>query len=388
MAEQSSVQGSVTLRKLRTGATATISLSSTKQLFQLYTESAGAVSYAPDWSVSGNEPVVTVNAVTSGGSLTITNVVWRINNTLASTITGITSSSSGGVWSLTIKTNLAQSSILNFNSGTLSAEITFTDDSGATQTVTKTEVIRVQKAVQGGYNVMINCSKAYVDNTTSTSNPTTLSAVIYDGVTQITNPAASNITFYWLKSTTAAIEASTPTGETYDITNPDEINGSQLYICRALDGSNNELDAEGIMIIDNSDPYFISASVQQKKGGSVSGPAQDNVTSVNVASDNDTTEVTFSVMNNNGTSYGSPVYLWTLEKMHADTMALIGKVDGASYTTDTATVDTSYNTKTFSNTQSATISVLDADYVSNSGGANHDTEVIVTATAQLTAPAS
>lgn len=373
MANNSSVQGSVTLRKLRTGATATITLSSTMQLFQLYTINASnQIVCVPDWSGSNSHPVVTVNAVSSQGTVTIIDVDWEINGTPATSISGITESVSSGVYSLSINTNLV--SQLNRNSGTLTARITFKDESGHESTVEKSETIRVQQAVSDGYTVMINANRTWVDG----SNNATLTAVCYQGTSQVT----TGITFKWF-DTTDTSAANIGTGATLTV-NPSMVNGSQLFVCRAYDGNNQEVDAEGVNIVDNSDTYVICATAQQYKGATAMGSSQANVTSVNVASDNTKTTITYKVTNQSGVAYSGTPSSWVIKKYHADTMKLIGEVAGAGYTNDTTTEST-YNKVSVSNQASASIDVLDADYVSVGNGtvAAHDTEVIATAQATL-----
>lgn len=370
MATNTSVQGSVTLRKLRSGATATVSLSSTKQLFQLYSIGANNnVICAPNWSTAANAPVVSVNIVSSQGNLTVWSVVWEINGVLATSIdSGITLQGN----SLKINANLVEA--LNYTSGTLTATIMFKDDSGNLQTVIKSETIRVQQAVESGYNLMINANRTWVDS----SNNARLDVVAYLG----TQEATSNLTYKWFKST--ASDAASISTDTYLNVTPDMIDGSQLFICRGY-SDDGEVDAESVNIVDNSDTFVLQATATQYKGGSVSGDGQENVTSVNVGSDNEKTVVTYKVMTRSGGSYSGVPKSWSVSKMHADTMKLIKQVSGQDYTQDTETVDYNYNTQTANNVATVSINVLDADYVSVGNGtvAKHDTEVIVTATATL-----
>lgn len=380
MSDFSSVQGSVTLRKMRTGATASISLSTSKQLFQLYKETDGEAVFTPDWTVTANQPKITVNASSSGGSeIYIDTVLWKINN---QSVTSLLSSGEYEIradseFSLKIKANLARQDLLNFNSGTLTAEVTFHDGAENHYSVTKSETIRVQQMAEDGYYVFIDASRGYVDKDDVQPNVTLTAYCIQNG-----NPVSDGITFKWYNSTSTASNLGTQNTLTVK---PDMVNGSQLFICRAYNGNDIEVDAEGVTIIDRSDPCYIRADAQQYKGGSSAGiTAQNNVTGVDVGEQNEKTRVTFSVVNPDGSAYGN-AKAWTAQKLHAASLKLIGEVSGASYTTDTDTVDPNYNTQTATNSSSIDIDVLDADFI-RMDSTLHKTvsdEVIVTATATI-----
>lgn len=394
--DQKAVQGSVTLRKMKSGATASISLSSDRQLFQLYMKNtAGGYDFAPAWSQSANAPTIKVNAATSSGSqIIITDVQWKINGQLVSTF--LTSNeyeiTAGPDFTLKIKANIAGQNRLNFNSGTLLAEITFKDGiDGTPQRVDKTEIIRVQEASESGYTVFLHTNnKDYVDAdaTTPVDRNTTIYAECLYGLADATD----DVTFYWLKSVGEAVTPSTtPSGKIYNVT-PDDVDGTQLFVCRAFAGGS-EVDAEAILIRDIGDPLQIRASAQQKNGSTYSGNVQNNVSTVDVAESNDSTEITFEVVKKDGTAPGVTPTAWKVQKSHAGTDGLIKRVYDSNsvqqdYTMDAASEsdDSPYHTITTGSAASAAITVYDVDFYTSGSSASGNVvkdEVIVTATATL-----
>lgn len=342
------VQGSILLRKLRTGQTAQVSISTTKQLFQLYSTTESGTTCVPDFG--DNNVKCSVNVVGTG--VEVVSVEWRINGTAATAISGCSVSSNV----LTIATNLA--ALLGYTSGTLTANVTLRDTASQTETVvTKTEPIRIQQATSSGYIVMIDATQTWVDG----SHNATLTATVYNNGSEQTI-GQGGLTVKWFAGN--ATTTNKGTSKTLTVT-PDDVNGAQLFVCRAYSGGD-EVDAEGVTVIDNSDEYHIACDATQYTSSTdTTGSTQGNVTSVNVDDGTYSTKAAFKVLDTNGNEVTATG--WKCRKMHADTMKYIS----GSSASATSTADTDTDNATDGNT----ITVYDGDYTSSAGG-NHLTEVI------------
>lgn len=341
------LQGSILLRKLKTGQTAQVSISTTRQLFQLYTKTEDETTCVPDWSENNVE--CSVNVVGTG--VAVSTVTWYINDTPCTSMSQCTVSSNV----LTIKDNLVET--LNYISGTLKAVVSLKDASGNDVSVTKTEPIRIQQATTNGYIVMIDANRTWVDG----SNNATLTASVYNNMSLQTIGGDLAVKWFAGNASTKSV------GETSTLeVSPSMVNGSQLFVCRAY-AKDTEVDAEGVTIIDNSDEYHISSDVTMYTSSSdASGSTQENATSVNVGEEYTLAKVAFKVLDKSGNTITASD--WKCRKYHADTMKIIsGSSSSATYTSDT---------DTDSYTEENTIIVYDCDYISSSGSGNHQTEVI------------
>lgn len=356
------VSGSVLLRKLKTGQTAQVRIATTKQLFQLYTYNAATKAYNfgdTDWTKAANAPKCSIEV--TGEGLAVSDVVWYIGSQVASNLSGC--AVSGGV--LTIGRNVAAD--FGYSSGTLKAKFTVTDASGNAYDMEKTEEIRVQQASDSGWNVMISANPASLNDSV---RELTLTATVFQGVSAntIAGTKTSGVYVEWFKGNAATTASGS--GATFTV-NGDNVDGAQLFIAKAyVDGT--WVDSEGYSVVDSADPYYITADATQYTSASdTSGTTQKCVTSVNVDATNVKTVVTFRVVRKSDNSNVSASN-WKTYKYHADTMNYItGSSSSASYTGDSTTVQTA--------STSDSVSVYDGDYISNSGGANHQTEVIVEA---------
>lgn len=375
---QSFLQGSVTLRKLRTGQTAQIVLSCTKQLFQLYMEENGKITVAPDWEdTPANRPKCSVKVNSSNSKLTITDVTWKINGTTVDSSIGTTDSSD---FSLTIIKNLVEK--LNKVSGTLTAVVSFVDANGNQQTVEKSEPIRIQRAVDSTYYVMVNASTTTVDAGTSA----VLTAQAFHGIKEYTIDGSS-LKIKWFKGVTSTTELSSnignsATGKGDQLTvGADDVAGSTLFVARLYNNSNEELDAEGVRITDASDTYRIMATATPYISNVAQTP-QKNFTKYDASEEMGKVLVTFAVVDSEGTAYTGTVSSWEVQKFHSSSLKLIGGSSASNadgYTTDTDEEDPSSDGGSGNTSSSNQIMIYDCDY--NLNGAID--EVIVTATASL-----
>lgn len=358
------VSGSVLLRKLKTGQTAQVRISTTKQLFQLYTYNEATKTYSfgdTDWSKSANAPQCSVEVTGSG--LTVSSVLWYINDTLATSLTGCSVSGN----TLTIQRNVAAD--LGYTSGTLKATFKVTDATGNTYDVEKTEEIRVQQATDSGFVVMISANPTSLNDSVRSL---VLTATVYQGTSEqtINGTKTSGLYVEWFKGNTTSTGTS---GATYTV-GGDDVNGAQLFVAKAYVGGT-WVDSEGYTVTDGADPYYIVANVTQyATASSTSGTTQQCATSVNVEATNAVSTVTFKAMRKSDNTEVSATN-WKCRKYHADTMKYIsGSSSSASYTSDTTTDNA---------VSASSVSVYDGDYISNSGGSNHTVEVIVEAECEI-----
>lgn len=372
MADNKNVQGSVTLRKLRTGQTAQVVINVTKQLFQLYEVNAnGKMTVAPDWTQASNQPVCTVKV--TGDRVTVESVAWEVN--------GVSADKYGSVsdGALTITQNLVEP--LGRTNGTLTARIKLKDSAGQEYEIEKSEAIRIQQSVENGYFVRIDASTNVVDESTKA----VLTCSLYLGTTK-QDIDGTNLKVKWYKgnTSTTAITGSAVTnsdsthkGDTLTVT-ADDVSGMQLFVARAYNANNEELDAESVNVTDASDQYRLAADITPKNGG-VAQTTQKNATRADIDEDCDSCTVAFRVVNSDGTAYAGTSKNWKTQKFHAETAKLIG----GSSSTATSTTDT--DTEETANTVATnTISVYDGDYILKDGNENERmTEVIVTATCDL-----
>ena len=358
-----SAQGTVTLRKLRNGATSAVALNVDKQLLQLVAinDATGNATVAPDWSQSANQPTITPTLI-GGSGMSLSDVRWYYNGDIY--IGNIESGSSNANFrinsndgSLTIINNLGSKDNLSTDTVTMKAEII--DSTGLTSgNVEKTIDIPIQRVSTSGYTVLIDSTGTVLGTTASGSvnNSTTLTAKVLQGTADVTD----SVTVKFYKGNT---DTAVSTGKTLTVTR-DDVDGAQLYIARAFVGSV-EVDAEGITIIDSADEYQIIMSC------AAGTDSQNNVTNYNVPASATQTVVTATVQKNGITVTATS---WVTSKFHADTQKLIAEVaEQTDYTTD-STVQDSYNTASTNS-----ITVYDKDYVSSSSGPQKRSEVIVLA---------
>ena len=357
-----SAQGTVTLRKLRNGATSAVALNVDKQLLQLVAinDATGNATVAPDWSQSANQPTITPTLI-GGSGMSLSDVRWYYNgdiyigNVASGSINANFRINANG--SLTIINNLGSKDNLSTDTVTMKAEIV--DTTGLTSgNVEKTIDIPIQRASTSGYTVLIDSTGTVLGTTASGSvnNSTTLTAKVLQGTADVTD----SVTVKFYKGNT---DTPVSTGKTLTVTR-DDVDGAQLYIARAFVGSV-EVDAEGITILDSADEYQIVINC-------VAGTdSQKNVTNYNVPASATQTVVT-AIVQKNGTTVTATS--WVTSKFHTDTQKLIAEVDGQTdYTTDSAVQD-SYNT-----TSTNSIIVYDKDYESVSSGSHKRSEVTVLA---------
>lgn len=357
-----SAQGTVTLRKLRNGATSAVALNVDKQLLQLVAinDATGNATVAPDWSQSANQPTITPTLI-GGSGMSLSDVRWYYNGDI-----DIGNIASGSIYanfrinangSLTIINNLGSKDNLSTDTVTMKAEIV--DTNGLTSgNVEKTIDIPIQRASTSGYTVLIDSTGTVLGTTASGSvnNSTVLTAKVLQGTADVTD----SVTVKFYKGNT---DTPVSTGKTLTVTR-DDVDGAQLYIARAFVGSV-EVDAEGITILDSADEYQIVISC------AAGTDSQNNVTNYNVPASATQTVVT-AIVQKNGTTVTATS--WITSKFHADTQKLIAEVaEQTDYTTD-STVQDSYNT-----TSTNSITVYDKDYVSSSSGSHKRSEVTVLA---------
>lgn len=382
MATTTSVQGSVTLRKLRSGSTVGVSIWTSQQLFQTYV--AGDYdTIAPDWS---KEPYLTCKVIVNGAPYEGT-VEWQINGTPVTSMEKINVVVDNGT--LTIKSNLARA--LDYKNGTLKAVFKLDQTS-----MTKTTDITIMQVTDSQFNVLLSADNGGVVDKTKDC---LITARVLKGAKEITEANAelkpSQLYYkWWSADNDKAVSDQSGKGKTTCKVTSGMVDGMELYFCSISQTDGGEvLDTSAIAITDNSDPYRLSASVSESTEKKV-----DNQTLYDVPESASSVKVEFKLINSDGTDVsatekGKYTIEWESVKYHSDTMNYI-EGSSATQTLPASNPKTTGGSTTkvegsYSNLENGVIYVHDCDYVSTEKpeGVNaspHNTNVIVQADCKLT----
>lgn len=259
MSTQFSAQGSIIIKRLRTGDSIFISLTSDKALYQGIDTTTGTVS--PDWSVAANQPTITPNITTARNAtvnIVAGTIVWKYIGTALSfdasgncTTTGYESkfqlNTSTGA--LKIIGNLA--SLTNDGDDSLEFNCTVRVN-GVEYNVTRDINVRIQKISASSYVGLINTTAGTILNSTLTQ--TKLQMQLQYGTTFV---QTFYVKIYKDSEYLTTVTASNGVAE-YTV-NSSIVDGSQLFIAEFLINSTdtNAAARSGITIMDNADDYTI-----------------------------------------------------------------------------------------------------------------------------------
>jgi hypothetical protein len=263
MSTQFSAQGSIIIKRLRTGDSIFISLTSDKALYQGIDTTTGTVS--PDWSVAANQPTITPNITTARNAtvnIVAGTIVWKYIGTALSfdasgncTTTGYESkfqlNTSTGA--LKIIGNLA--SLTNDGDDSLEFNCTVRVN-GVEYNVTRDINVRIQKISASSYVGLINTTAGTILSSSQTS--TKLQMNLQYGTTFV---QTFYVKLYKDNQLLQTITASNGVAE-YTV-NSSIVDGSQLFIAEFLINSTdtNVAARSGITIMDNADQYTIHCFV-------------------------------------------------------------------------------------------------------------------------------
>lgn len=332
-----SVQGGVTFYKLRNGSSAAASLSVDNQLTQIVAvDASGAATVAPDWTVAANQPTITAAV----GGYSLTDINWYYNGDLITSANASFDISIPG--KLKIIKNLASAS--NLASDIITFKAQMVDNSGSyAGDVEKSIEVLILKASNNGYTTVINPSASVLSEATPNA---TLTAKVFQGTTDVTDQC----TYKWFKGT-GTTEWKTGKSITIDRSNVD---GYQLFVCRAYGSTGNELDTEGITIHDVADDYDVYMTVV------ANGNTTDNVQE-RYGVDEKAASATATPHLVIGTARTEKTGLtWKLQKLHSETMKLIAEISGSTTQTSDTDTEDAYNT-----INGTSITIYDKDYISN-----------------------
>ena len=263
MSTQFSAQGSIIVKRLRTGDSLFVSLTSDIALYQGIDTVSGTIS--PDWTVAANQPTITPNIRTARNAtvnIVAGTIVWKYVGTALSfdssgncTTTGYESKFhlNTDTGALKIIGNLA--SVQNDGDDSLEFNCTVRVN-GVEYNVTRDINVRIQKISASSYVGLINTTAGTILSSSQTS--TKLQMKLQYGTTFV---QTFYVKLYKDNQLLQTITASNGVAE-YTV-NSSIVDGSQLFIAEFLINSTdtNVAARSGITIMDNADQYTIHCFV-------------------------------------------------------------------------------------------------------------------------------
>ena len=262
MATSNSAQGSITVKRLRTGGSLFITLQlNDKPLFQNVSPDNGAV--APDWKTAGNQPVITPVVTSSlGNSVTLGTHAWYYEGNIlvftGSSSSGFTTDSSGKfamnptTGALKIIDNLASAA----NTASDILKYTGVANVGGVEYPIEKEIeVIIQNMGANAHTGYVMASNTQLNSEASES---TLTTRLFSGSGDVFN--------YYVRWYKDGEEWAANAGKkTITVTSAD-VNGSQLFIAEFFgiaSGSpkGNVLARHGINIVDTKDIYRILLTI-------------------------------------------------------------------------------------------------------------------------------
>ena len=260
MATHFSAQGSVIVKRLRTGDSIFISLTSDKALYQGIDPVSGAIS--PAWNVAANQPTITPNITTARNatvSIIAGSIVWKYVGTALSFDASGNCTTSGyeskfklntSTGALTITDNLA--SLVNDGDDSLEFTCGVRVNGVEYPNITRDISVHIQKVSASSYVGLINTTAGTILSSSLTS--TKLQMKLQYGTTFVQNFV---VNLYKDDQLVTTINGTNGTAE-YTVTSA-MVDGSQLFIAEfKVNASDANVAARaGITIMDNADDYTI-----------------------------------------------------------------------------------------------------------------------------------
>ncbi len=259
MAENYSAQNSITIKRLRSNDSLTLTFENNGvPLFQAVDETSGAVS--PDWSVAANQPVRTPKATSARGlSVSLSQYRWSYNG-VSLNFNGAESggwkNDSTGKFSLNSSTgaikiigNLASSTNMAGDTLTFSCVAT---TAGVEYNLTGELPIVIQNMGASSYYLAI---LANTEQLTSNVTSSTLTTKLYAGANAITDYYVK-----WYKDTVAWTDKN---GQKNITVTRGDVDGTQLFIAEIYQSSSasQPIARAGVRIIDTADEFQINCYI-------------------------------------------------------------------------------------------------------------------------------
>lgn len=311
-------QGSIVLRKIRTGNTLSITLSANAMLVQFANKIGDEVIITPNWGVAANQPIITPIVAVSGGAIVrLSDHAWYYNGTLIADSDDRFDMMING--SIKIIKNLASASNL------------FTD---TLMYRGMANVANVMTSIEKSIDIeirQVGVTESYGEIFSRQGNTLSaeLSQLTLDTMLMQGDGMVSNYIAKWYK------DSDYLTGKDGKslVVNRSDVNGTQLYIAAFYIGEK-EVDRGSFVAIDNTDEIDIVLS-----------PSHGTTVPDHVSESTVTASVRV-----NGVVSNPPGATWATQKRHSDDLSLISEVE------------------------SNVITVHDDDYINN----GKDCEVVVT----------
>jgi len=269
-----SAQGSITVKRLRSGDTITLSFSQNKiPLYQSVDTDTGSVS--PDWSVAANQPTVTPSLTSArGNSVSLVRFTWKWNGTNVEEYPALFSVDST-TGALTITGNLASTEnyandVLTFTCTARCAGVEYTFERAIDVVITKKGASSYEGFVTADYT------------TISTEHETaTATLSLFLGETQLSEyfvkwyKGSIDTPFVPVGSSTQATNTVTSSGGDTRTFGRADVDGTALFIAEFyLSASDtNPVTCAALRIVDASDEYNVVFGI-------VSGTQVDDSSSV------------------------------------------------------------------------------------------------------------
>lgn len=264
-------QGSITIKRLRTGTTISLALNTgSNPLQQFVALDSGVVT--PDWTIDDNRPIVTPQASASSGTVTIEDGQWSYNG-VALVFNGsqegsyiLDSTGKFGLdvstWALKVMANLASS--VNYASDIL----TFSCNcvvAGVEYAMTRSVEIVIMQSTAGSYAGWLGTDAKVLDLDTTTSN---IYATLFDGTSYVQDFTVDWYRNYvsdnnFIKSTSSSSGKATLSVTRDDVNGGDNNDstggGGTLFIAQFfLSGdTSSPVATAGITIADEADAYSL-----------------------------------------------------------------------------------------------------------------------------------
>lgn len=258
MANMYSAQGSITIKRLRTGENLFLSLNASHPLYQSVDDKTGAV--APDWTVDANRPVITPSVSSSrGGVVHMNHHKWSYNGVelvFSGAKSGVYTLDITGRFGMNVDTGVLKifknlASVTNVANDTLTYEGQ-ASISGIEQNITKTIDIVIQPMGGTSYYGSIIATTAQIGDDVPTS---TLSTKLY-----LSGNAVLDYYIKWKKDTQ---DWTAKNGQKSITVTRDDVAGTQLILADFYSSNTSTIPVftSAIRIQDISDEYTVVCSI-------------------------------------------------------------------------------------------------------------------------------
>lgn len=327
MSNQYSAQGSITVKRLRSGDTLFLTFDNNGiPLYQGVDPTSGAVS--PDWSVAANQPLQTPKVTSArGNSVTLSDHAWKYNGTLlvfsGAEDGNYTKDTTGkfemntATGALKVIANLA--SATNYANDTMEYSCTATV-AGVEYTLTKTIDITIQSVGASSYEGLLS---ATTEQISSAITSTQIASKLILGTSEL-----SSYYVKWYK-TDLTSEWTDKAGQKTITVTRDDVDGTTLFIAAfyAAQGDSTPVARAAIRIIDASDGFQIVYAITSDNKTVDTG--KDVVVTGKIVNMRTNAEVTAT---------GA---VWTTEVMNTKSWTATQSVSSNVVTVTTADTDTS-----------------------------------------------